>query len=254
MDRFGSPETRTLALVTVALMLAACGGGEGTPRPDGAAGTAGSGGGGSGGGSGSGSGSGGDSGSGGGTECPTPTPVSGGTVAPLETDGARLDGDTYGGWFFFHTSADEGCPTCMTNPAPADTPEVTLEAPDPERAGSSKALHWSGSGFIPNVYGAGMGIYLDNCANIAADVTGIRFSYRSDLPVKFASTQASTDYGVDLPVAEDWTEQEVAFADFMPSGFDQTKMAGMFWRVPSPASGTFSVWLDDVEWMGGSPP
>jgi hypothetical protein len=240
MVRFGSIKIPCLA-VSAAALLSACGGGEGTPPPEGGAGTAGSGGSGG-------------SGGGGSAECPNATPVPGGTIAPLEVDGARLDGTSYGGWFFFHAGPADGCDTCKTTPSPGEPPDVVLEVTDPPRAGSTKAMHWFGTDFIPGTYGAGMGIYFDNCANAAPDVTGIKFFYRSESAVKFASTQLMVDHGVDLPAAADWTERSVQFSEFAPPGFDQTAITGIFWRVPGPTNGTFSMWLDDVQWIGGTAP
>jgi hypothetical protein len=252
----GKNTTLTVFAMTGALLLSACGGGEGTPRPEDTGGAGGTGGttGGSGG---SAAGTGGSGGSAGAPveECPTPTPWTGGPISAVEMDGDRLETNK-GGWFFFHAGETDGCPTCMTTPAPGEPPTVVLEEPDPERSGSTKALHWFGSGWVEAAtYGAGMGIYFDNCASVPPEVTGISFHYISDMTLTFGSTQSSVDYGTDLPAATDWTLAEIDFSDLVPASgtaaFNQEKIGGVFWRVGEPASGSFDVWLDDVAWIGG---
>jgi hypothetical protein len=263
----GSPDstntTLTVFAMTGVLMLAACGGGEGTPRPEASGGT---------GGVGATGGTGGTTGGTGGTtggsagapvepveECPTPSEWTGGSISAVEMDGDRLDTNR-GGWYFFHAGATDGCPTCMTTPAPGDPPVVVLEEPDPPRADSTKALHWAGSGWVvAATYGAGVGIYLDNCASVASDVTGVSFYYMSSHTLSFGSEQAGVDYQKDFAPAADWTEASIAFTDLIPATgtgtLDKTKIARLFWRVPKPVEaegGTFSVWLDDIAWIGGS--
>lgn len=254
--------TLTVFAMSGALLLAACGGGEGTPRPEDTAGAGGTGAtGGSGGGAGMAAGTGGSAGAPVG-ECPTPTEWTGGSIATVEMDGDRLDSNK-GGWYFFHAGVNDGCPTCMTTPAPpvapATVPTVVLEEPDPARSGSTKALHWVGTGWVDAAtYGAGVGIYLDNCANALPAVTGVSFYYMSDTTITFGSTQANIPYQKDFPATDSWTQANVAFTDLIPetgSGtLDQSKIVGFFWRVPKPATGVdgFSVWLDDIEWIGGS--
>jgi len=253
--------TLTVFALSGALVLAACGGGEGTPRPEETAGTGGTGGstGGTGGGAGMAAGTGGSAGAPV-EECPMPTDWTGGSISVVEMDGDRLDSNK-GGWFFFHAGPTDGCDTCVTTPAPpvapATVPTVVLEEPDPARSGSTKALHWVGSGWVDAAtYGAGMGIYLDNCANAAPAVTGISFYYMSDSTITFGSSQGGTDYQKDVPAADTWTQASIAFTELIPamgSGtLDQTKIGGFFWRVGKPASGSFSVWIDDIAWVGGS--
>jgi hypothetical protein len=190
--------------------------------------------------------------------CLTPTPTPGGPITPVESITApeRFDTNT-GGWFIFHANpGDSECMTCTTTP-PRDGP-YTLEETDPPRGDSTMAMHWVGTDFQPGAYGGGIGIYIDNCAAVASDVTGVSFWYRSDIALLFGSNQLNVDHTIDLAPVEDWTEVIVSWDDLTPEGFDTTKIGGFFWRVVPPPmvmeDWGFDVWLDEINWVGGMAP
>ena len=65
------------------------------------------------------------------------------------------------------------------------------------------------------------------------------------------------DFGVDFPVAEQWTRYEVAFADLhqetgwgepRPAAVDASALYGVQWQVGQ--SGPFELWIDDVTFTG----
>jgi hypothetical protein len=171
-------------------------------------------------------------------------------------------GGRSGDWFTYHDA------TAGTQ-IPAQGGVVTPETSD--RAGSTKAIHTSGSGFSD--WGAGLGVALHaSCPYDGSAYAGIAFYAKGPGPLTIkVKTAATTPVGEggsctatcydhfkkDLALTGSWSRYEIAWTDLAqagwgtPAAFSPAALIGVnFEIVTTPGMPvSFDFWIDDLSFL-----